>query len=247
MTVFHYEQSDDGRKTLGLVVLQTDETIEDDFRRLIPPSVRLMVTRIPSGREVTRESLGAMEDSLTASVGLFPEDLVFDAIGYGCTSGTAQIGPDRIVELVQSGANAREVSNPLSALIAACESQGIRRMAILSPYIESVSSRLMEVLGQHGIETPVFGSFSESNEARVVRISAASIEEAACQLVADAEVDALFLSCTNLRTLDVIGPLERELRIPVLSSNLVLAWDLLRLTSGASAGLRPNALLTKSA
>jgi maleate isomerase len=39
-------------------------------------------------------------------------------------------------------------------------------------------------------------------------------------------VDGLFLSCTNLRTLDVIAPLEEKLKMPVLSSNLVLAWHL---------------------
>ena len=244
MTDFRYEQSDDGRKTIGLVVLQTDETIEDDLRRLIPPSVRVMVTRIPSGSEVTRESLGAMEDHLSASVGLFPTGLAFDAIGYGCTSGTAQIGPDRIAELVRSGANARAVSNPLSGLIAACEAQGIRRLAILSPYIESVSSRLRDVLREHGIETPVFGSFAEANEAKVVRIAGSSIQKAARQLAAGSDVDALFLSCTNLRTLDVIGPLQKELRMPVLSSNLVLAWDLLRLSGSAGGESAPEALVT---
>ena len=243
MTEFSYELCEDNRKNIGLVVLQTDESIEDDFRRLMLPSVRLMVTRIPSGQEVTRESLGAMEDHLTASVGLFPEDLAFDAIGYGCTSGTAQIGPERIAALVRSGAKVHAVSNPLSALIAACEAQGIRRLAILSPYIEAVSSRLRDVLRENGIETPVFGSFAEASEAKVVRISGRSIQAAARQLAAGADVDALFLSCTNLRTLDVIAPLEEGLQMPVLSSNLVLAWDLLRLTGGLGSDAIPGELI----
>jgi len=243
MTDFRYELSNDPRKILGLVVLQTDETIEDDFRRLMPESARLMVSRIPSAPEVTPESLGSMEQHLTASVGLFPGGLAFDAIGYGCTSGTAQIGPDRIADLVRSGANARAISNPLSALVAACEAQNIRRLAILSPYIESVSSRLRDVLSKHGIETPVFGSFAEANEAKVVRISGHSIQAAAHQLAVGATVDALFLSCTNLRTLDVIGPLEEELKIPVLSSNLVLGWHMLRLSGCTSRESEPNSLL----
>ena len=41
-------------------------------------------------------------------------------------------------------------------------------------------------------------------------------------------IDGLFLSCTNLRTLDVIAKLETETGLPVLSSNQVLAWDLAR-------------------
>ena len=40
--------------------------------------------------------------------------------------------------------------------------------------------------------------------------------------------DALFISCTNLPTYDVIPQLEAELRIPVLSANQVTMWAALR-------------------
>lgn len=40
--------------------------------------------------------------------------------------------------------------------------------------------------------------------------------------------DALFISCTNLPTYDVIPQLEAELRMPVLSANQVTLWDALR-------------------
>ena len=44
------------------------------------------------------------------------------------------------------------------------------------------------------------------------------------------EVDAVFLSCTNLRTLDVIDEIEAELGLPVVSSNQALAWHMAQLT-----------------
>jgi maleate isomerase len=111
-------------------------------------------------------------------------------------------------------------------LIAACKHLSIKRLAFLSPYIAEVSDHLRTVLSDADVETPVFGSFAEAEEAKVVRIDAGSIIDAARDLCADTAVDGLFLSCTNLRTLDVIAPLERELDLPVLSSNLVLAWHL---------------------
>ncbi|MDO7707412.1 MAG: Asp/Glu racemase, partial [Loktanella sp.] len=52
--------------------------------------------------------------------------------------------------------------------------------------------------------------------------------DAALTLAQKGGIDALFLSCTNLRTLDVIAKLETETGLPVLSSNQVLAWDLAR-------------------
>ena len=39
--------------------------------------------------------------------------------------------------------------------------------------------------------------------------------------------DAVFVSCTNLRTVDVIDDLEDELGIPIVTSNQALAWDML--------------------
>ena len=39
----------------GLVVLQADLTIEDDMRRLLPSDRSLLVTRVPSGEDVTLE------------------------------------------------------------------------------------------------------------------------------------------------------------------------------------------------
>src|SRR5690606_20903732 len=40
--------------------------------------------------------------------------------------------------------------------------------------------------------------------------------------------DALFLSCTNLPTYDVLPQLEAELRTPVISANQVTMWAALR-------------------
>ena len=59
-------------------------------------------------------------------------------------------------------------------------------------------------------------------------ISLDSVAEAARSVVGDGGVDAVFLSCTNLRTLDLIAPLEAELGMLVLSSNLCLARALAR-------------------
>jgi maleate isomerase len=53
----------------------------------------------------------------------------------------------------------------------------------------------------------------------------------------------IFLSCTNLRTLDVIDALEAELGIPVVSSNLALAWDMARRTGAPMAQSAPGRLM----
>jgi hypothetical protein len=43
------------------------------------------------------------------------------------------------------------------------------------------------------------------------------------------DAQAVFISCTNLATYDVIAPLERELGKPVLTANQVTMWAALQL------------------
>ena len=215
-------------QAIGLIVLQSDETLEQDIRRIFDWETLIYVTRLPSALEVSQDSLQQMAETLPAAASLFPEGAKFSAIGYGCTSGTAQIGASHVASLVRQEVDAPSVTEPLSALLAACDHLGIEKLGLLSPYVASVSERLVFVLGQAGVSCPVFGSYDEAEETVVAHISPASTYQAALDLAAQGGIDALFLSCTNLRTLDVIAKLEAETGLPVLSSNQVLAWDLAR-------------------
>lgn len=218
---------------LGMIVLQSDETLEADMRRLLPPQVELLVSRVQSGETLSHEMIAGMEHRLTAAADLLPRGTVFGAVGYGCTSASAQIGSARVAELVRAGVSTPHVTDPAAALIAACGAMGLRSLGLVSPYIPSISDRLRGVIENAGIAVAQFGSFSEPVEANVVRITEASLRCAA-ERVAEGS-DGVFLSCTNLRTLDVIPQIEARIGKPVLSSNQVLAWHMLRL-----AGIEPR-------
>ncbi|MBY4891623.1 Asp/Glu racemase [Rhodobacteraceae bacterium N5(2021)] len=237
MTHLPYALTEDRPPQLGMVVLQSDETLEADLGRLLPQRAELLVTRIPSSDTVSCDSLGEMARDLTAAASLLPRGAKLAVVGFGCTSGTAQIGAGRIAQLTRAGVETQAVTDPVSALIAACRQLGLSRLALVSPYVEEVSTRLMDVLAEAGIEIAAFASFNEANEARVVRIAPGAIVDAARATVAQAPCDAVFLSCTNLRTLDVIAPIEAELGLPVLSSNLVLAWHMAHLAGLKAAGI----------
>ena len=243
MTALPYQLTDDARARLALIVLQADETCEDEIRQILPNDSSLLVSRIRSGSDVTPESLAEMEGRLSDAASLFPVGASFDALGYACTSATAQIGADKVAAQIRKGTHASHVTDPLTALVAACATLGISRLALVSPYVESVSAKLRGTLQKAGIETPAFASFDVAEEARVARIDPASVADAACEIAKGANVDGLFLSCTNLRTFPVISGLERELGVPTLSSNLVLAWHMLTLAGRLPPDTRPNSLL----
>jgi maleate isomerase len=80
-----------------------------------------------------------------------------------------------------------------------------------------------------GIEVPVMGSFNHENDIEVARITEDSIREAVRRLVTAGPIDAVFVSCTSLRVAAIAESLEREVGVPVTSSNHALAWHCLRL------------------
>lgn len=212
---------------MGLIVLQTDETIEPEFRHYFSdhPSP-LFVTRIPSSAQVTTETLGAMEDNLARAADLLPKARSYPVVGYGCTSASSVIGSDVVEEMVKRTCDATVVTNPLRAATACAAHHGISKLALLSPYIEEVNVPLRAGFAKSGISTDVFATFAEGEEAKVVRISTKSVIEAAVALGSDPNVEGIFLSCTNLRTLQAIPVIRERINKPVLSSNQSLAWHM---------------------
>lgn len=225
MSAFPYDLQDDTLPRLGLIVLQVDETVEQDFRRLFAPDIaKVHVSRIPSGAELTPDSIAQMESALPAAASLLPSGL--DVVGYACTSGTTLIGAKRVQDLVMGAAQTRAATDPLTAALAQCNAMGLSRIGIVSPYIPSVAKPICAAFEARGIAVPATLSFGEEIEAKVARIAPESIANAARALARQTTLEGIFLSCTNLRTLDILDPLTHELGLPVLSSNQCLAWHM---------------------
>ena len=232
---------------IGLIVLQSDETMEAELRQVLPDAdVGVFVSRIASASEVSHDSLAAMEADLPRAAGLLPKSVAFDVVGYGCTSASSVIGAKRVAQLIGQGCETRHVSNPVSALVKACSVLGISKLALLTPYAEEVSESLRATLSENGIDTPVFGSFNETVETKVARIDPDAIRDAATKLGKDRGAEAVFMSCTNLRTLNILQSVEAACDKPALSSNQTFFWHMLGL-AGTRAKRRDGMLWDHSA
>lgn len=240
MTRLNYSFGDPlgSRANLGLIVLRTDETIEYEFRSLMPTDgVALYTTRIPCETELTPKALGHMEAALAGSAALLPHSLSFDVIAYACTSAATVIGPERVAKRIRQGAKTLFVTDPLTAVLAACDVLGVQRLGFLSPYIPEVSAAMRTKLEENGRKIVSFGSFEEESDENIARIDHASIRDAALHVGSKGDCDAVFMSCTNLRAAGLIPELEAALGIPVLTSNQALAWHMLSLAGISTLGM----------
>jgi maleate isomerase len=240
---------DDGfgsEATLGLIVLQTDETLENEMRAALGTidqcAVACYHSRIPSQPIVTKETLAQMQLDLPAAAALLsgsdsPLRSKFSAIAYCCTSGATVIGRENVATAIKRHYPDASTTDPMSAVVSACRNLGITRLGLLTPYIAEVSVAMQDLLRSEGINIVAFGSFEQSDESTVAHITEASTLAAIEAVAAQAQCDGIFASCTNLRTFGIIKAAESKIGIPVISSNQALLWHLLRL-SGSQLCLR---------
>jgi len=78
----------DRRARLGLLVLATDLTVEEDVARLMPPEAGLHVSRVAYANPTTPGNLRAMAPHLAAAADLILPGLPLAGLGFGCTSGS---------------------------------------------------------------------------------------------------------------------------------------------------------------
>ena len=225
--------TDDGagaRARIGLLVLESDQTMEWEFRALTDlPGVSVYHARLANAVTVTPETLAGMEAELPVAAGLLPAYMGLDAIGYGCTSGSTIIGEERVAAILSRIHPGVPSSNPLTAAKAALARLGIKRLGLLTPYPPEVTDAMQASFAAAGIEVAVVGSFFEGSDLVVGKIDQRSILEATLAVGRAPACDGVFVSCTSLRAAGIIDAAEATLNKPVTASNHALAWHLLRL------------------
>lgn len=214
---------------LGLIVLQTDETVEDEARFYLHNApVRLLCTRIPVSDEINAATLRAMRAHLSGALELFPHGKAFDVMGYACTSAATVIGEDAVHQDIAAAVRTRHTTNPLTAAKAALAHIGARRIAYVSPYVAEVAQAMQDAFTQAGFAITHSHNFNLNRDSAVAALPPQEILAAVTALPVQ-ECDAVFISCTNLRCAEILPLAEHALGKPVLSSNQALLWHMRQL------------------
>jgi maleate isomerase len=210
------------------VVAPFDFALDRELWRWAPDDISLYMTRLPFVPvPVTIEMARELSDPdrvlrATRDV-LAPEPLV---VTYACASGSFIGGAagERALHTSMMAAGAPAATTTSGGLIAALRALGLTRIAVVTPYIDSVTERLLWFLTEHGIE--VTASVGLGLLDHIWRVGYAEVVQAVGAVNVPA-ADGVFISCTNVPTYDIIGPLETWLGKPVLTANQVTMWSAL--------------------
>jgi maleate isomerase len=219
------------------VVTPFDFALDREIWRWTPGEANLLLTRTPFVDEPVNIALAeAVSDRETVRRAtrdvLVPEPA---SVAYACTSGSfvgGRAGERRLVETMCAAGAPRAVTTS-GALLEALAALDVRRVAVATPYVEEVTDRLAEFLAEAGVDVVSRGQLGL--ESRIWTVP----YDVTVQLVRATDspaAEAVFVSCTNLPTYDVIGPLERELGKPVLTANQVTLWAALRQAGSRAVG-----------
>jgi len=213
---------------IGLITLSTDLTMESDFYSInkdLP--IDIFVNRIKNYNPLTKENLLKMYDQLeSVTKDILPNEKI-NTVAYGCTSGTIAIGKDKIKEKIQLAKPGCYVTTPITSAIKAINKMKIKKIAVFTPYPESVNKAVFEYFTKENIEVSSFSSFNLDSDTLIGKVDPNYLLEVLAKMDTGRS-DALFVSCTALPVLKIIDQIERKIKKTVLSSNQTLIWDSIR-------------------
>jgi maleate cis-trans isomerase len=214
------------------VVVPFDFAQDRELWRWIPDHAQLHLTRTPfvpspmtegMARAISEEApiLQATRDVLLPEPGV---------VAYACASGSFVDGTEgeARIRATMARAGAPRTVTTSGGLVDALASLGVRRVALVTPYIDALNGLLLDYLRAHDVVTTAVSGLGLLGQ--IWRVSIEELVESV-RLVDTPDADAVFISCTNLATYDLIRPLERELGKPVLTANQVTMWAALRALS----------------
>jgi maleate isomerase len=173
-----------------------------------------------------------LQDELPRAIGLIrttaPQVVVF-----GCTSAGAlgTLAHDREIEnKIRAGTGARVIT-VLGAALKQLSIVGARRVALFTPYVEDLTNSIGSSLSEAGY-TPVkaVGMGIEAN-LEIGRVRPFEIVRFVESHLGGLSFDSLFLSCTNWRSVEILGCLREKFGVPIVSSNQAAMDEVRRLAA----------------
>jgi maleate isomerase len=216
-----------GKTKVGIILPSVNCITEPEFYAVSPPGISFHTTRVFLG-QTTPEDLIKMDEGLDEA-GRLIETIKPHAVVYACTSGSFIKGTGWDLKIIEKleGIVGCPVTTTSTAMLKALEALGVKRVALATPYLDVVNTHEKAFLNSNGYEVVACEGLGLSGQV---------IREQTPQTVYDltlrtdvSEAEAVFISCTDFRAMEVIEALENTLRKPVLSSNQVTLWSLLKI------------------
>lgn len=213
-------------RRIGLIVPSSNTTMETEIPRLMGalPQPHTFHSSRARLHTVDPESLTAMVadgDRCAAELA----DAAVDVIGYACLVAVMAQGPgaherieSHLTEVVRANGSDAPVVSSAGALVRTLAALGLTKVALVAPYVPSLTRTVIEYLGGYGVETVDWVTLGVADNCDVGRLDPDSLVEHVRGLdLADAE-GIVLSACVQMPSLDAVEKVEAEFGLPVVTA-----------------------------
>ena len=205
-----------------MLVPSSNTVMEVDFYRNLPQNMTVHVSRMYL-TETTVQGESEMLDVYFPKALYDLATLKPHVIVFGCTSAGALRGNDydeQLCKKIEEIGKCASVSIIKSARLG-IQKLGLKKLAIITPYIDDLNKRIKKSFEDDGVEVVSINGFGIDVNFELASPTPEEILRFAKERLAGTKADGVFISCTNFRSMEIYKQLQKELGIPVLTSNQV--------------------------
>jgi len=212
---------------VGLMVPSVNTVVEPETVAMAPEGVNIYATRLKIARSDVEDLKQMMSHVDRAADELASARI--DVIAFACTAGSffeGSKGEERLKERIQEVSGVPAVTTS-GAVASALKELGMRNLVMATPYTEDVNCLEEGFLRKSGFVVVRSQGLNIVEAFSIGKVEPDDVYRFALDLFTP-EADGTFISCTNLRTIEIIGKLEKKTKRPVVSSNLATFWACLK-------------------
>ena len=208
-------------KRVGLIVPSTNTVMEPDLYRNLPPGTTVHTSRMLLEGSVTIEAEELMLDVYLPECARQIGTLMPDVVVFGCTSAGALRGPAYEQELAGeiSNATGAPTITIMGAVVDELQRLNVNSVAVLTPYSEEINDTIKESLESSGFTVPHINGMDVKGAFNIAAVSPDEIVDYVREELKGVESECLFVSCANLKSVDVLDEIRQAAGRPVVTSN----------------------------
>jgi maleate isomerase len=212
---------------IGVATPQANPTVEIEFQQYLHGPAWPMFTRLTSRAESPGDRLVEYMEQMPAAMASY-DTLPLSAFAFACTGSAYLLGEEREEEITNALVQTHRIPviTATQAIRRELEGHGAQRIAILAPYPQELCDAAMAYWNRLGFQIVSSDRIDIGADTRGIYELTDDQVAAALQKFDAAGADLVLLSGTGMPTIEAL----KNSKVPILSSNLCLATEVLRRT-----------------
>ncbi len=225
------------KKRIALIIPHTDITLETDLQNCLSENMILHTHRIwlDEVGEIAEKRM--IDKALPEGIKFLKGNTEYDGVVFGCTSASVVYGQEGLVRLenmLKSEFSCPSISAfgaVLECLNETSEKNKVEiedlRLGLITPYTEDVNAFMIKSMREFGLNVSFSLGIGLSDDRDISKVKPSQIIDYVSEnaVMLKQNCDIIFISCTNLRAMEIKADVERLLGIQTITSNYsIVSW-----------------------